>query len=339
MNKKILPWLVVTFLAIPSAFAFFLDNVFAGLGLVDLPQFYLRFAHFIDTILFMIFFGSIALKILKKRLGVKAATVIGIILGLSLELFFYNQGITLAAFGPIAATIFMIAFGVMMYFLFKGLFEHSGSAFGAWLAYVVMLPLLMAVAPSIIDWLESANTYTKALWGIALAMWVVGLIYIIVKLFGFMKWGRGGSDGNNNGGNGGGNDGNGGNGGTEPPPGTGEPPGEPPGPDQSLLDDIDEFVQLVNNYGNQYMQQLASFCQNNRANTIQERSTLLNQHLTQANFHDTEQAIDRIAARIAGHDFSRLDQNRRDAFQGRLHDYAQYRHQKQQIINGYIGTQ
>ncbi|MFW5745997.1 MAG: hypothetical protein ACOCWQ_00410, partial [Nanoarchaeota archaeon] len=188
MKSKTLAWIVSGIMAMPLAFAFFLDSTFQALGLVNLPQFYLNNSSFIDTILFMIFFGGLCMQFLKKRMGKKPAVVIGIILGLSLGVFFYMNNITIAVFGPIAMAVFVFGMAIAFYMIFHSMFNKQGSQLGAWMAYLITLPLFMATVPELFEWLQR-HEYTEVLYGIMLFFWAVAFIYVIWKLFSMMKWG------------------------------------------------------------------------------------------------------------------------------------------------------
>jgi hypothetical protein len=320
--KKLIPWIASLFICLPAAFAFFLDPVFQSLSLVDLPGFYIRFAYFIDTILYMILFGAISIKILKERLSKKAAVVVGIVLGISLELFFYNRGITLVAFGPIAVAIFLFILAVSLYYVVKAMTSHGDDKLGAWMAYVIILPLFMGTVPEFFDWMKDGGAYIGALYGLMMLLWVVGLIYIIVRLFTAMNWPGGGTP-------------------STPPTGS-TPPGTTTPPTITGTGDIEQKIEdlrvLVRNYSREVMQihRIADRQVPHRgaAAPATRRLATLGRAMTQLRRNDIEQNINTQTSDILNDPhFANLDRAQKRLFQQAIHDFATHEALKQQAFN------
>lgn len=192
----------VLLLTATSVYANVLDTIGVAFGLVDFHRFYIQYANFIDFILLVIFFGTLARQMLEQRLGKKASVAIGIILGLSSAIFLANMGLTLASFGGVGMGVFLIILGVLLYKLVSGLFAGSpptvaGRVAAGFLAFVVIYFLFKGAVPEFFNWLEN-TAYQLVEWLDALA--IFGVVYLIfwggAQLFGLIPQGAKDSVGN-----------------------------------------------------------------------------------------------------------------------------------------------
>lgn len=342
MNKKLIAWMM-PMLVVPVAALAFTDTINAAIGYIDFVGFYENFHTLIDTILYIIFFGTLCKKLLAQRLGKKASASIGIILGLALAVWFNNIGISLVSFGPLAAIVFLTILGVLLYQIFKAIMDGQHSIISGWTAFVIVFPLLLATVPQVEEWMK-ANQWSNMVYGILMLLWTIGLLFLVVyylmKLFGQFGGGQGSGGGNqgNQGGNQNNNNNNQGNNQQN------NQQNQPQPPPQDLLDEITHLEQAVRAYQGPVdeLRQIAQMAHNHlpgNANAPQR----INNYINWNNTHHLDQLarqINTIIASIGGHpriaDLQTADRRR---FQNASHNFAQQEMRKQSYINALLRGQ
>lgn len=153
----------------------FIREILSPFEGLNIPDLYRDYACFIDFVIYFIVFVGIAKVVLAKRFEGRGGTLVivgtGLILSLSLAVTEARMGFSLESFGPVAAFIFIILVGVILF----RFIQHAGLgvAGSACVAYIILHFSIMAITPSIFDWIQERAPFIHGVLMLALiaAVW------------------------------------------------------------------------------------------------------------------------------------------------------------------------
>jgi len=155
-----------------------LDTLFAPLEGLDIGYLYDRYHTGIDFAFYILILVPVCRFALSRHFpdphGRKLASVLGIILAISLSAAEQTLGFSLRAFGPVAAGLVVFAFAVALYNLVRT--AGAGHAASGSLALIVTYLCLRAVAPGLFDWAKE-NQWASYL----------HLVFVIAVLIAFWR--------------------------------------------------------------------------------------------------------------------------------------------------------
>ena len=192
-NNVILFSLIFLFVIVaPSVLgANMLDNILQPFKGIDIGATYLRYAVFIDAIIFFWFFIALTKGIFKEKFPTSVATAVGIMLGIGMAVFESMSHFNLGMMAPFAALIFFMVLGVMLFTWAKNLGDNGLFAFS--LSFIVIYSLVFTIAKPLVTWIEKVP-FLAAVLGIALVASIIGLVVGIFRMIGNITSGKFGVD-------------------------------------------------------------------------------------------------------------------------------------------------
>ncbi|MGV8086523.1 MAG: hypothetical protein ACP5N1_02745, partial [Candidatus Woesearchaeota archaeon] len=191
---------VISFLilsSLVSAVSFSLNSVLGPLSGNALANFYLRYFAFIDAVVYLILFLSLAQLVFTKvyKDNVKEAKMIAIAIALALTfamaMLEMRTGFYLGQLAPVALIIFLCVIAILLFNLFQSLFNGAnGKTVSAALTYLIIYGLLNVPFNALSKWIEQNVSLLSAV--LALAA-LVAFIYLIIELFKMVGLGGDGS--------------------------------------------------------------------------------------------------------------------------------------------------
>jgi len=177
MTKKLLFTLLILLLAISivSARQNIFEQILEPVRGFNLEGLYSNYGHFIDFVLYLFIFVTIARITLAKKFGGKEANILagalGVVLAISLALTERTLGFNLRSFGPIAALIIILLVGFILYTVIHHI--GGGKAGSGAISFVAVYFLIRAVSPTSFRWLEEKAPFIHGVLGIAviIAIW------------------------------------------------------------------------------------------------------------------------------------------------------------------------
>ena len=170
-----------------SALSFSLNSVLGPLSGNAVANFYLRYFAFIDAVIYLILFLSLAQLVFMKvyKDNVKEAKMIGIAIALALTVSMavleYKTGFYLGQLAPVALIIFLTVIAILLFNLFLGLFTGAnGKSVSGALTYLIIYGLLNVPFNTLSKWIEQNVSLLSAVLAIAA---LVAFIYLIIELF------------------------------------------------------------------------------------------------------------------------------------------------------------
>jgi hypothetical protein len=199
LNKLGLLYTIIFFSLtnVVNAINFNLNSVLSPLSGNAVAYFYMRYFAFIDAIIYLILFLSLAQLVFMKvyKDNVKEAKMIGIAVSLALTVSMtvleMQTGFHLGQLSPVALIIFLLVIAVLLFNLFLGLFTGpNGKSVSGALTYLIIYGLLSVPFGTLNRWIEQNVSLLSAVLAIAA---VVAFIYLIIELFKAVGLGGGGS--------------------------------------------------------------------------------------------------------------------------------------------------
>ncbi|GEM_PF-2884453 len=163
-------------------------NPFQGL---DIAGFYQRYYQFIDAIIYLMLFISLAqyafAKVYKmpdgkpSREGKMIAVAIGLALMVSMVVLESNTGWYLGKLVPVALLVFLLMLAILLYNLLLGLFDgdNKKSVSGS-LTYLIIYGLLVVPFGTLYQWIAQNVPILSGLLGLAS---VAAFIYLVIQMF------------------------------------------------------------------------------------------------------------------------------------------------------------
>ena len=161
-----------------------LASLFAPLQGIDIARLYKLHHLWIDFVIFLLLFISVAQFSIGRRMGGRPgqmlSIVIGLILAIALSLTPRSLGFSLQSFGPLAAGVIIFLVGLAVFYLIRNL--GMGRSGAGSLAFLVTYFLIRATTPNFFAWLEK-NEHTAwlhlvlviaviiSMWRIVRAIW------------------------------------------------------------------------------------------------------------------------------------------------------------------------
>ena len=201
MSRKKVFLSLISFVVMISLFASFvfaapdefrLSDVFETIQGFDIAEAYDRFPLIIDTIIYFLFFISMAQVTLGKQFegsgGKGVVIAVGLALSIALTYWAQKTGFKLGSLGPLAALIFAIVIGIWIYRLLKG--DQSMGA-GIWISIIVIYVVMFMFFPEVISAFQE-NKFGRIAIALLSILFVIALPMSIVSIF----KGKGGPSGN-----------------------------------------------------------------------------------------------------------------------------------------------
>jgi hypothetical protein len=179
MTKKLISCAIIPLLLPAMVFAGsgFLEFFFQPFEFLSFTAVYDQYSAIIDLFIFMLIFVGLTKAALGRHFPGKSGRAIsigtGLILAISLVIAEEAYDFNIKTFGPVAAAVLILTFGVMIYlFLHKSGLGMSGSAA---LAYIAIYFSLHAVTPEAFLWTNEVMPYFN----------ISALLLLLIAIFGF----------------------------------------------------------------------------------------------------------------------------------------------------------
>jgi len=170
--------------------AIYFNSILNPFGLLNIASFYLNYYSFIDALVYLILFLSVAkivfAKVYKdnKKEAKMIAVAIALCLTISMIVLEMNTGFNIGQLAPVALIIFLLVLAVLLYNLMLSLFPlkdgQKVSMHSAALTYLIIYGLLIVPFGTLYRWIQ---TNAPLLSGVLELAGVVAFIYIIIELF------------------------------------------------------------------------------------------------------------------------------------------------------------
>lgn len=170
--------------------AIYLNNILNPFGGINIASFYLNYYSFIDGLVFLILFLSVAQVVFKKvyKDNQKEAKMVAIAIALALTISMIvlemNTGFNIGQLAPVSLMVFLIVLAVLLYNLMLGLFPlkegQKVSMHSAALTYLIIYGLLVVPFGTLYKWIQTNAPILSAVLELA---GLVAFVYIIIELF------------------------------------------------------------------------------------------------------------------------------------------------------------
>jgi hypothetical protein len=174
----------------------YFNNILNPFGGIDIASFYLRYFSFIDAIIYLILFLSLAqlvfTKVYKdnKKEAKMVAVAISLALTVSMIVLEMRTSFYIGQLAPVALIVFLLVLAVLLYNLMLGLFTGTnGKMVSASLTYLIIYGLLIVPFGTLYKWIQTNASMLSAV--LALAS-ISAFIYLIIEMFSIL--GLGGKD-------------------------------------------------------------------------------------------------------------------------------------------------
>jgi len=167
-----------------------LGPIFQNFKGTNLGQTYINYAPFIDAIIYIWLFISVAKGALKDKLSNQVAVALGLILGIAMCVFELTSKFNIGKLGPFAAIILFLIIGMFLFNLMKGFTGNTWAAVSV--AFLIIYSLANWIAPSLITWMQQTG-WLGTLLSILFLISIIGLIYGVFSLFKGIKGGEWGA--------------------------------------------------------------------------------------------------------------------------------------------------
>ncbi|MGV8151401.1 MAG: hypothetical protein ACP5NV_06775 [Candidatus Woesearchaeota archaeon] len=197
MKKPLIISSIIALLILPSlVYAIdILDSVLKPFQGVDIGALYLKYVMFIDAVVYLILFMSLAQFVFVKVYGKKEGKLVSVAIGLALMFGMMaleaRTGFNLSQLGPFAALILLLVLGFLFYNLVNGMFNDPAASFS--LTFLVMYAILMSSFSLLYKWLEKTSPLLAAILHLTM---VAAFILLIIRIIGMFGGGK--DDKNNN---------------------------------------------------------------------------------------------------------------------------------------------
>ncbi len=187
--KKLTPYaFALIFLSnLVSAASFNLNSLLSPLSGNTIATFYLRYFAFIDAIIYLILFLSLAQLVFAKvyKDNIKESKMIAIAIALALTVSMtvleMRTGFHLGQLAPVGLIIFLCVIAILLFNIFLGLFTGAnGKSVSGALTYLIIYGLLTVPFNTLNSWIEQNVSLLSAVLAIAA---IVAFIYLLIELF------------------------------------------------------------------------------------------------------------------------------------------------------------
>jgi len=186
---------VVLLISPVYAAVFDLSYALNPLGGLNIAGFYLMYYQFIDAIIYLILFLSIAKFAFGKAFltpdkkpikeGRMIAVAVGLALTFSMVIVEMNTGFYLGQLAPVALLVFLVVLAILLYNLLQGLFEgEKAKAISASITYLIIYGLLVVPFGKLNQWIDQNIPLLSGLLSLASVAAFVFLIIQMFKMFG-----------------------------------------------------------------------------------------------------------------------------------------------------------
>ncbi len=180
-RKKLIINLILTFIIIlPFVLGAtnLLEQIFSPFKGINVGQTYLRYAAFIDAILYFWLFIAIAKGVFKDKFPTSVATVMGLILAIGMCVFEYQAKFNL---GMLSWIPFLIICFLIGYFFYKGAKEIGASTPMAIFLGLILPLIVINMSPSLMNVLNKLSWW-PAVYGWLLIIVIIFGIYAVINL-------------------------------------------------------------------------------------------------------------------------------------------------------------
>ena len=152
-----------------------LDDLLHPFEFLDLSRTYDHYSAIIDLFIFFLIFLGAAKVTLGRRFTGRAGTAlcVGVALALSVGLVIAEErvGFNLNSFGPVAASLLILIFGLLFFLLLHHVGMSKLRSFC--LAYITLYFVLHAVSPELFDWISTEVPLMGVLLGVVLFLTIL----------------------------------------------------------------------------------------------------------------------------------------------------------------------
>lgn len=178
-------WLAAVLLALPVVHASALADVMNAFTMVfghqGIASLYMSYHEIIDSILALVFFLSLSLRILGERFGKGVASVLGIMLAIAFAVFAASTGFSIVVFGPIAFLIILLVLGIFVYENVQRAIHNKLAAFCV--AFVLMYTFVLMMGAALWGTWMSENAMVGSILSLIFILALGGLIWFIFQKF------------------------------------------------------------------------------------------------------------------------------------------------------------
>jgi len=191
--------IIFLLLLVPAlASASVLDNILRPFSGDAVGALYLEYYAFIDAVVYMLLFMSLTQMIYGKiykstdgkpmRESKLIAVAVGLAMTFGMMVLEVNSGFNLGSLAPLAAIIFFLVFGILLYFFLEGVFAAAGNARAKALAfcitYLIMYGLLISAFSETFSWIEQNVPLLSAILSLCL---IIAFVVLLIEIFSLFK--------------------------------------------------------------------------------------------------------------------------------------------------------
>jgi len=164
-----------------------LNSILQPFGSVNVASFYIRYSAFIDAVIYLILFLSLAqlvfVKVYKdaKKEAKLVSVAVSLALTVSMVIFEMNTGFYLGKLYPIALFVFLAVLAMLLYNLLLGLFTGAnGKSVSAAFTYLIIYGLFIVPFNVLNDWVIKSAPYLASILVLGA---VVSFVYLLIQMF------------------------------------------------------------------------------------------------------------------------------------------------------------